>query len=115
MKALRVAQIVALVLVAIYVLLFHNVNPDHVRMPLLFSVPPAVVVALAIVLAWLVGWVPGRTRAWRLERRLRRAEADREVLALELARARRGEPSDPVIPDRDAGGVRRGDDPTDYL
>ncbi len=115
MKALRVAQIVALVLIAIYVLLFHNVNPDHVRLPLLFSMPPAVVVALAAVLGWLVGWLPGRARAWRLERRLNRAEADREVLAAELERTRRGDPSGPVIPDRDAGGVRRSDDPTDYL
>jgi uncharacterized integral membrane protein len=114
-KALRVAQIVALVLIAIYVLLFHNVNPDHVRLPLLFSMPPAVVVALAAVLGWLVGWLPSRTRAWRLERRLHRAEADREVLATELERTRRGEPSDPVIPDRNASGLRRDDDPTDYL
>ncbi len=115
MKALRVAQIVALVLIAIYVLLFHNVNPDHVRLPLLFSVPPAVVVALTAVIAWLVGWLPGRARVWRLERRLHRAEADREVLATELERTRRGEPSQPVIPDRDAGGIGRNDDPTDYL
>lgn len=115
MKALRIVQIVALVLVAVYLVLFHYANPETVRLPLLISVPPSLVVVLAVVLAWLAGWLPGRARLWGLERRLRRAEADRQVLASEIDRARRGEPSDPVIPDRDAAGVRRGDDPTDYL
>lgn len=115
MKALRIIQLVALVLVAVYLVLFHYANPETVRLPLLISVPPSLVVVLAIVIAWLVGWLPGRTRMWGLERRLKRAEADRHVLAGEMDRARRGEPSDPVIPDRDAAGVRRGDDPTDYL
>jgi uncharacterized integral membrane protein len=114
-KALRIVQIVALVLVAVYLVLFHYANPETVRLPLLISVPPSLVVVLAVVLAWLAGWLPGRARLWGLERRLRRAEADRQVLASEIDRARRGEPSDPVIPDRDAAGVRRGDDPTDYL
>jgi uncharacterized integral membrane protein len=114
-KALRIVQVVALVLVAVYVLLFHNANPATVAMPLLWSMPPALVFALVAIVAWLVGWLPGRLRTWRLERRVQRAEADREVLAAELERARRGEPSEPVIPDRDAGGLRRGDDPTDYL
>jgi uncharacterized integral membrane protein len=114
-KALRIVQIVALVLVAVYLVLFHYANPETVRLPLLISVPPSLVVVLAVVLAWLAGWLPGRARLWGLERRLRRAEADRQVLAGEIDRARRGEPSDPVIPDRDAAGVRRGDDPTDYL
>lgn len=115
MKALRIVQLVALVLVAVYVVLFHYANPETVRLPLLISVPPSLVVVLAILAGWLVGWLPGRARLWRLERRLRRAEADRRVLAGEMDRSRRGEPSDPVIPDRDAAGVRRGDDPTDYL
>lgn len=115
MKALRIVQLVALVLVAVYVVLFHYANPETVRMPLLISVPPSLVVVLAIAIAWLVGWLPGRARLWRLERRLHRAEADRQVLAGEMDRSRRGEPSDPVIPDRDAAKLRRGDDPTDYL
>jgi uncharacterized integral membrane protein len=114
-KALRIVQLVALLLVAVYVVLFHYANPETVRLPLLISVPPSLIVVLTAVVAWLVGWLPGRARLWSLERRLRRAEADRQVLASEMDRARRGEPSDPVIPDRDAAGLRRGDDPTDYL
>lgn len=115
MKALRIIQLVALVLVAVYLVLFHYANPELVSLPLLISVPPSLVVVFAVAVAWLVGWLPARTRLWSLERRLKRAEADRQVLASEMDRARRGEPSDPVIPDRDAAGVRRGDDPTDYL
>lgn len=115
MKALRIAQLVALVLVAVYVLLFHNVNPDHVRLPLLISMPPALVVAIAAVLAWAAGWLPARGRIWSLERRLKRAEADLVALHGELDTHRRGEPSDPVIPDRTAAALKRGDDPTDYL
>lgn len=114
MKALRIVQLVALVLVAVYVVLFHYANPETVRLPLLISVPPSLIVVLTALIAWFVGWLPGRTRLWRLGRRLRRVDADRQVLAGEIDRTRRGEPSDPVIPDRDAA-VRRGDDPTDYL
>ena len=115
MKALRIVQLVALVLVAGYVVLFHYQNLTSVRLPFLISVPPSLVVVLAIVIAWLVGWLPGRGRRWRLERRLRRSEADLVVLNRELESHRRGEPSDPVIPDRDRAAVKRGDDPTDYL
>ena len=115
MKALRIVQLVALVLVAVYVVLFHYANPETVRLPLLISVPPSLVVIFTALVAWSVGWLPGRTRQWRLERRLRRAEADLVVLHGELESHRRGEPSDPVIPDRDRAGVQRGDDPTDYL
>jgi hypothetical protein len=114
-KALRIAQVVALVLIAVYVLLFHNANPETVAMPLLPSMPPALLLALVALLAWFVGWLPGRVRVWRLQRKLATAEADRQALALELDRARRAEPSDPVIPDRHPTGVRAGDDPSDYL
>jgi hypothetical protein len=114
-KALRIVQLVALVLVAVYVVLFHYANPESVRLPLLISVPPSFVVVLTVLLAWFFTWLPGRTHAWRLERRLRRAEADRQVLADEMERVRRGDRSDPIIPDRDAAELRRGDDPTDYL
>lgn len=115
MKALRIVQVIALVLAAVYVLLFHNANPATVAMPFLPSMPPALLVVIVALVAWFVGWLPGRTRAWSLERRLRAAQADRETLGVELERARRSEPSDPVIPDRPNGAVARGDDPTDYL
>jgi hypothetical protein len=114
-KALRIAQVIALVLIAVYVLIFHNANPASVAMPLLWSMPPALLVTIVAIVAWFVGWLPGRLHTWRLQRRLATAEADREALAAELDRARRAEPSDPVIPDRNHAGIRPGDDPTDYL
>ena len=115
MKALRIAQVIALVLVAVYVLLFHNANPGPVDMPLVGPVPPSLLVAVVAVVAWLIGWMPGRLRSWRLERKLTAAQAERDTLSTDLARARRAEPSDPIIPDRASGGLRSGDDPTDYL
>ncbi len=115
MKALRIAQVIALVLVAVYVLLFHNANPATVAMPLLGAMPPALLVAIVAVLAWLIGWLPGRVRTWSLERKLASLRTERDELSADLATARRGEPSAPVIPDRTNGGVQRGDDPSDYL
>lgn len=115
MKALRIAQIVLLVLVAVYLVLFHSVNPEHVRLPLLLSMPPALVVVLTAAIAWLAAWAPSRARIWSLERRVKRAEADLLALSGELEHTRRGEPSAPVIPDREVAAVKRGDDPTDYL
>ncbi|MFO8149595.1 MAG: hypothetical protein R6T93_04835 [Trueperaceae bacterium] len=115
MKALRIAQVIALVLVAVYVLLFHNANPGTVEMPLFGPMPPSLLVAAVAVVAWLIGWLPGRLRIWRLERKLTATQAERDTLSTDLDRARRSEPSDPIIPDRASGGLRPGDDPTDYL
>ena len=115
MKALRIAQVIVLVLVAVYIVLFHNANPATVSMPLLPSMPPALLVVIVGAIAWFVGWLPGRLRIWRLQRRVDVAEADRAALVTELDRARGVEPSEPIIPDRQSGGVRPGDDPTDYL
>ena len=115
MKALRIAQVIALVLVAVYVLLFHNANQGTVDMPLVGQMPPSLLVAAVAVVAWLIGWLPGRLRNWRLERKLAAAQAERDSLSTDLAHARRAEPSDAIIPDRASGGLRPGDDPTDYL
>lgn len=115
MKALRIAQVVLLVLAAIYLLLFHNLNRDYVRMPGFLSMAPAFLVALTAVIGWFVGWLPGRLRAWQLQRKLHRTEADRDLLAKEVERLQRVEPSQPIIPDRVAAGVAQGEDPTDYL
>lgn len=115
MKALRIAQVIALVLVAIYVLFFHNANPGTVDMPLLGPVPPSLLIASVAVVAWFIGWLPGRMRVWNLERKLAAAQTERDSLSTDLARARRAEPSDPIIPDRASADLRPGDDPTDYL
>ena len=115
MKALRIAQVIVLVLLAIYALLFHNANPGAVQLPFLGQVPPSVLVVSVAVLAWLLAWLPARVRIWSLERKLAAAQAERDSLSTDLANARRAEPSDPIIPDRASGGLRPGDDPTDYL
>jgi uncharacterized integral membrane protein len=114
-KALRIAQVIALVLVAVYVLLFHNANQNAVELPLLGRVPPSLLVASVAVVAWLIGWLPGRVRVWSLERKLAALRTERDTLSTDLAIARRAEPSDPIIPDRANGGIRPGDDPSDYL
>lgn len=121
MKAMRIAQVVALVLLAVYVAIFHAANPETVRLPGLLSLPIALVMALAMVLAWLVGWLPAKARSWRLERKLSAVRDERDRL-LEQLETRRGSSSGAaVIPDRadphkTVGGVdRRGDDPSDYL
>ena len=120
MKAIRIAQVVALVLLAVYVAIFHAANPETVRLPGLLSLPIALVMALAMVLAWLVGWLPTKARVWRLERKLStvRGERDRLLEQLETSRGPAGGAA--VIPDRAdsphaVGGDRRGDDPSDYL
>ena len=115
MKVLRIAQVIVLVALAAFILLLHNANPANLLMKPLPSMPPALVISIVAVGAWLVGWLPGRLRVWRLQRKLSAAEADRDTLTLDLESARRSEPSDPVIPDRQAADLRRGDDPTDYL
>lgn len=121
MKAVRIVQVVVLVLVAVYLAILHVSNPERIPLPGLISMPVAVVLAVSIVVAWLAGWLPARLRVWRLERKLNaiRDERDRLLEQLEPARAAPG--SEPVIPDRvdprqaPAAGDRRGDDPSDYL
>ena len=120
MKAIRVVQVVLLVLIAVYVAVFHAANPENVRLPGLLSLPFAAVLAIAMLLAWFVGWLPARLRVWRLERKIDalRSERDRLLDQLQPGSAQGGA----VIPDRvdphgasGKGGDRRGDDPSDYL
>jgi hypothetical protein len=120
-KAIRIVQVILLVLLAAYVAIFHAANPENVRLPGLMSMPIALVVALGMVVAWLLGWLPARLRIWRLERKLAILRSERDRLLDELEPPGAGSPRPaPVIPDRvDArvtGGTgRRGDDPSDYL
>ena len=118
-KAIRVAQVVALVLLAAYVTVFHAANPENVSLPGLISMPASVVVAVAIVVAWFVGWLPTRIRTWRLERKLTSLRTERDRLLDQLEPDRAGPDRTAVIPDRadprDGTGGRHGDDPSDYL
>lgn len=78
MKAGRIVSILLLVLLIVYLLLFHGANPVLVELPLLLGfVPPlpvSYVVIFVLVVGWLVGWLPSRIVAWRRSREIRRLE-----------------------------------------
>jgi hypothetical protein len=121
LKAIRIVQVITLVLLAVYVAIFHAANPETVRLPGLISMPVAIVVAFGMGVAWLLGWLPARVRIWRLERKLMTLRSERDRLLDQLQPEGVGSVAGPVIPDRvdplRASGVgdRRGDDPSDYL
>ncbi len=120
MKAIRIVQVIVLVLLAAYVAVFHAANPETVRLPGLISMPVAIVVALGMLVAWFVGWLPARLRIWRLERKLATVRSERDRLLDQLEPDGLGPIRAPVIPDRAEARVahgtdRRGDDPSDYL
>jgi uncharacterized integral membrane protein len=121
-KALRIAQLVVVVLLAVYLWVFHTINQDYVQLPLVPSMRPALVVLLAAVIAYLVGWIPAQMRAWRLQRKLKAVTEERDGLVADLEiSGRQTGMAEPVIPDRidpyetGSDARRRGDDPTDYL
>src|SRR5690606_25052887 len=63
-KGVRIVQVILLVLVAVYLWLFHSANPDLVQLPLAtYFVPPipvVYVVVLALVVGLDIGFVPAR-------------------------------------------------------
>lgn len=110
MKAARIVQLLLIVLAAVYLWLFHSANPDYVELPYLFRIlpplPVGLVVVVALLIGWLVGWAPTRLALWRRGRELRRLQA-----AFDEERRRAAadsvplnpyltEPEIPVIPDR---------------
>lgn len=112
MKALRIAQWIALALLAAYLLLLHNANPTALSLPFLPPQPPALVLVGVAAIAFLIGFLPSRTRQWRLQRKLLHLRSEHEALQRALADALREEPSDPVIPDRPrADGLAPASDP----
>lgn len=121
MKALRIVQVVIVVLVAGYLAVLHAANPERVPLPGIISMPVALVLAIAILVSWTAGWLPGRLRAWRLERKVAALRDERDRLLAQLQPTSIANDGEPVIPDRVdprtavGGGDRRGDDPTDYL
>lgn len=112
MKGVRIVQLILVVLVAVYLWLFHSANPDLVELPLtrafLPQLPVGFVVIAALLVGWLIGFLPGRIILWSRNRELRRA--NRELAEL---RVRPEAPANvyqtgtyyapegmPVIPDR---------------
>ena len=101
MKAVRIVQLLLIVLAAVYLWLFHSANPGYVQLPwplnILFAQQPVgFVVIVAVIVGWLIGWVPPRIVLMRRNRQLRR-------LQNELAEERRRTApyqTQTVIPDR---------------
>jgi len=99
-KVVRIIQLLVVIALIGYLLLLHNVNPQTVILPFLFSFPTAVVVAAALALGFLVGWLSGLGRVWRLGRENRRLRQQLIKLG--------GTAETPVIPDREAAERPRG-------
>jgi len=103
-KGARILQLVLVIVLALYLVAFNNVNPDPLTLPLLpmlIPMPPVIVVVVALLAGWLVGWLPTRLALWRRAREIRRLrqrlnELEGEHTARETDAGERA----PVIPDR---------------
>lgn len=109
MKAGRVVKIVLLVLVLLYLWLFHSANRVLLELPLLSLIfppmPASYVVGFAILVAYLVGFMPARLLAFQRGRQLKRLQKRLEELeptpvAVHSADASFNQGEVPVIPDR---------------
>lgn len=109
-KVGRIVGIVLLVLLVLYLLLFHAANPVLVGLPwlsvLIPPVPVSYIVVLALLIGFLIGWLPTRLLAWRRGREVKRlekrlAELEPPVVAAPAAGALQ-QSEYPVIPDRAA-------------
>ncbi len=123
MKAVRVVQVVLVLLLALYLWLFHSANPVLVELPLtrffLPLLPASLVVVFALVIGWLLGWMPSAIAAWRRGREVKRLAKELEEANARLAvpGSTRGklypyEPEVAVIPDRGASFDAEPDDTT---
>lgn len=112
MKVVRILQLLIVLFLTGYLLLVHNANPERVQLPLLPTVPVALAVGVALVLGWLVAWLPLQGTQWRLYRDNARLRQRQDELEQALARYQNtlGEPSRPVIPDRDAATRQKQND-----
>lgn len=123
MKAVRVVQVVLVLLLALYLWLFHSANPVLVELPLtrlfLPLLPVSWVVVVALIVGWLIGWMPSAIAAWRRGREVKRLakELDEAKARLIEPGPTRGklypyEPEVAVIPDRGASFDAEPDDTT---
>ncbi len=123
MKAVRIVQVVLTLLLVLYLWLFHSANPVLVELPLtrifLPRVPVSLVVILALVLGWLIGFVPTAFANWRRSRDVKRLtkELGEARAALENSDYLRPtayafEPEVAVIPDRNTHFDSEPDDTT---
>ena len=102
MKVARIFQFILLVVVALYLLWLHSANQDFVNLPGLLDLPAAVVIAVALLLGWLMGWLPTRLALWRKRREILKLQKRVEALERRLPtyQTERYSDDDPVIPDR---------------
>ncbi len=123
MKAVRVVQVLLILLLALYLWLFHSANPVLVELPLtrifLPLLPVSLVVVLALLAGWLIGFAPSALASWRRGREVRRLakeldEANARLSAPNVTRATLYpyEPEVAVIPDRGASFDAEPDDTT---
>jgi uncharacterized integral membrane protein len=99
-KAVRLLQIVIVLAAGAYLVLLHDLNETEIALPFLVSLPPAVILVLALALGWLLGWTPSVVRGARRGRELKRLR--RRVAELEGHESvpSTGDFEAPVIPDR---------------
>lgn len=101
MKVARIFQFILLVVVALYLLWLHSANQDFVNLPGLLDLPAAIVIAVALLLGWLMGWLPTRLALWRKRREVVKLQKRVDALERRLPTYQTERYNDdPVIPDR---------------
>ena len=101
MKVARIFQFVLLVVIALYLLWLHSANQDFVNLPGLVDLPAAIVIATALLLGWLMGWLPTRLALWRKRREVTKLQKRVDALERRLPTYQTERyDDDPVIPDR---------------
>ena len=103
MKAFRIIQIIILVAVVGYLFWLNAFNPTWIEIPLLFSLPAAVVIGIGIIMGWLVGWFSGRSALWGKGREIKKLNKRINELETQSPILRATTPANeaaPIIPDR---------------
>lgn len=98
-RAARFVSLFVLVVVAVYLVLLHSANPAVLDLPFMLPLAPALVIAIALGLGWLLGWLPARVALWRRGRELRRLRRRLEEIEQHVP-SYDSEGVEPVIPDR---------------
>lgn len=100
-KAIRIIQLILLVIVATYLVLLHNIN-TAISMPFFIPLPPALVIGFAFVVAYLIGLLPGQASAWSKNRQIAKLEKRIRELEQRLPNYTGSASKQPIIPDRAA-------------
>ena len=105
MKAARIIQFILLALVAVYLWMVHSANVFMVLpIPLLgnFRISPAIVIAIAFIVGYLIGFFPAQAKAWRNGRQGKKLQKRITELEGRLPDYAKDGSKQPVIPDRSA-------------